>query len=306
VSRPGLRAGEGTLLTLGLFLGLLHLPISLETSISLTNHGSLIRTLVLLLYPLALALTGLGAALSRRLPALAAPAGQRAAGAALLAFLLTALRANFLVGDGAELLGAGLLYLTSLGAWFLLVGAGVAGGLAAARDAGTGRVGRAWALHLCGLVAGYALSELSFSRAGVNAALLCAGLSLLAWPRAAAGLLAAGLLASAGVELDGRLESLRTLGALEGEHAAGAFRVNPSQIDAIMAERSEAVSAPTWLAWSRYGQVRVVPLEEEGRYMVMYNLRRQYDLGPRRPRGAARAGWRRGRPSTARCRWTVG
>jgi len=289
--RLWLRAGEGQLLTLGLLLGLLHLPISLETSISLTNHGSLIRTLVLLLYPLALALTGLGAALYHRLPALAATAGQRAAGLALLAFLLTSLRASFLVGDAGALVRAGALYLLSLGCWFLLVGAGVAGGLAAAKGAGEGRVGRAWALHLCGLVAGYALSEAVFSRAGVNGVVLCAGVALLVWPRRAVGLLAALLLFAGATDLDGRLEQQRVLGFLETGESLGTRRSSPSQIDALMAAESETMRAPEHLGWSRYGQVRVVSMAGyDDRFMMLYNLRRQYDLHPGGDRSAAPGG----------------
>ena len=59
------------LLAVGIGIGLLHLPISLALNVTLNGQGAMARSIVLLLYPVAVAETGLGAVLAMRQPQLA-------------------------------------------------------------------------------------------------------------------------------------------------------------------------------------------------------------------------------------------
>ncbi len=269
-----------TVFLIGLLLGLLHLPLSLEISVSLTRHGSMVRSLLLLLYPVALALTGMGAALAQSRPETASrPGPLRLAGASLLFFLLAALRSNFLSPDGVVLVISALLHLLALGAWFLLLGFSLAGAITREKSWDESHVGIAWALHLLGLVVGYLCSEILVVHVGPNALLLSAGASLLLWPRYGLVLMGAALVLCQGLDVDMNLEVHRQLQGWEQIDADNAARreqdYSRQRARRILAAETELV----YLGWSRFGQVRVLQTDNS-RYLVLYNLKRQYDVKP--------------------------
>lgn len=271
--RVGERGAAWRLAGLGVLLGVAYLPATLEISVTLSHHGAFVRTLLLLLYPMALAATGLGALLLGRAPALAGPSALRGAGLSLLAYAGAALFVNFLTSGTAALLGAAVLHVATLSGFYLLMGAAVAGAYAEAHAEGRG--GLAWAAHLGGLLVGYLASDPAVQVVGVNALLVAIGAALLLVPRVAlVGVVLASALA-VGVGLDGRIEACRDLGGLAGEGAG--VRVRRNVAGAQMARVAAALAEPLWMGWSRYGQTTVVPTGPEGRdTLVAYNLQRQF------------------------------
>ena len=120
---PLVRGELALQLLLGLLLGSLHLSISLQTAISAAPYSALVRTLILMLYPLALALTGLGALLVERWTALGGGRGLRGAGLLLLAFLGASLRLPLSGEWSRDLPLVATTTLLTLGGWYLLMGA---------------------------------------------------------------------------------------------------------------------------------------------------------------------------------------
>ena len=101
-----MRITELGVIGIGVAIGLMHLPLSLEVATTLSYQSSMVRTLIMLLYPIAMALTGLGAVLAMTVPALARPGAMRVAGASLLILLGATHRLNYrtdstMILDGA-------------------------------------------------------------------------------------------------------------------------------------------------------------------------------------------------------------
>ena len=296
---PRRRSDELTVLSVGLAFGLLHLPFSLGLAVTLAFHGSFVQTVLLLLYPVALALTGVGAALAGVSPWLAAGRGSlRVAGVAALAFLAASLWLNFLTSELWALVAAAIAHFGALGAWFLALGAALAGALARLRA--EGRVGRAWAVHLAGLVVGYAVSEPMVVAVGLNAALLAVGLCFVvfgrAWAIALPVAVGLGLVASP----DAWLEDTRALEVWQDEDEQVVFGREAGWKDERAAALHAAGKRRVWLGWSRYGQVQVLPVNNSNKYTVLYNYKPQYDVCPGcDERERFEAAWDRGEvPST--------
>lgn len=273
------------LVGIGVAIGLMHLPLSLEVAATLSYQSNMVRTLIMLLYPIAMALTGLGAVLAMKMPALARPGALRIAGAALLILLAASLRLNFLTDDPMVLLGAWITHLGAIGTWYIALGAGQAALLSRIQQRAPERIGIAWAIHLLGLMLGYLLSEASVSTIGANAVLLCGGAALLLAPRLSVLLLAPALLIASQTDLDSQLEDHRELTGEVGMGEEGWKEVR-------LREALERGIERIHLGWSRFGQVQV--FDRGGRSLIFYNLKRQYELrpstrrGPRRGRGGQR------------------
>jgi len=279
------RITELGLVGIGVAIGLMHLPLSLEVATTLSYQSSMVRTLIMLLYPIAMALTGLGAVLAMKVPALARPGALRVAGAALLVLLVAALRLNFLTDSPMIMLGAWITHLGAIGTWYLALGAGQAALLSRIQQISPERIGIAWAVHLVGLLLGYLLSEPSVVIIGANAVLLCGGLALLLAPRLSVLLLVPALLIASQTDLDMQLEQSREL---TGDVGMGEDGWKEIRLREALENGIERIH----LGWSRFGQVQV--FNRGGRSLIFYNLKRQYELRPsarhvsRRGRGGQR------------------
>ncbi len=273
---PLVRGELALQLLLGLLLGSLHLSISLQTAISAAPYSALVRTLILMLYPLALALTGLGALLVERWTALGGGRGLRGAGLLLLAFLGASLRLPLSGEWSRDLPLVATTTLLTLGGWYLLMGAVMADSLQRLRE--HAQIPLGWATHLAGLMIGYGLSELAVVEVGANAVLAVTGAALLLGGRQLAfGLWSAGLVAAAWTQLDRPLEQARDLGvqpALRQEGAGASGRQTRAALHSVLDQT-------LWIGWGRLSQVRLVPWEEGAAtrsYGVFYNFAHQYGV----------------------------
>jgi len=273
------RITELGLVGIGVAIGLMHLPLSLEVATTLSYQTSMVRTLVMLLYPIAMALTGLGAVLAMKVPVLSRPGAMRVAGAALLILLAASLRLNFLTDSPTVLLWAWIAHLGAIGGWYLALGAGQAALLSRIQQLSPGRIGIAWAIHLLGLLVGYLLSEPSVVTIGANAVLLCGGVALLLAPRLSVLLLVPALLIASQTDLDAHLEDHREL---TGDVGIGDVGWKEVRLREGLADDMERV----YLGWSRFGQVQV--FDRGGRGLMFYNLKQQYALRQGRPRAFGR------------------
>jgi len=259
---------------IGVAIGLMHLPLSLQLSITMTYQTSTIRTLVMLLYPIAMALTGLGAVLAMKRPGWAGPGILRVAGMALCVLLFASLRLNFLTHNLTVLVGAWVAHLSAIGLWYVSLGAGQTVFLAWIRRSRPELVGPAWGVHLVGLMVGYLLSEASVVHVGANAVLLGGALALMALPRASLLALLPVLFLFRGLDVDVLLEDFRAFD--------DRMRVNDDSDPNWKSQRSRKVrkSAPEreYLGWSRFGQVQVFEANE--RIATHYNLKHQHEFRP--------------------------
>jgi len=275
---------------LGLVLGSVHLALSLELAISASPYRTLVRTLILLLYPLALSLTGLGALLLERWPRLGGDRALRGAGALLVVFLVTLLQVPS-SGEGLrDLPVLGGAVLGTLGGWYLLLGAAMAASLHRLRQ--QERVSEGWAAHLLGLLLGYGLSEPLVVQVGANAVVLLTALALLLAARRAMPVWAMLLAMGLWVPLDGALEDLRDVEGLWPEA--------PEHLDGSGGQRAGGgITWTVWMGWSRRSQVRLVEARafrgQRTELRVLYNFANQYAVDPRPhrwSRGSADVSWR--------------
>jgi hypothetical protein len=288
---------------LGLVLGLVHLALSLELGLTLAAQGALVRTVLLFIYPLALAGLGMGAALDTRLAPDRDPSlTLRGAGAALLAFLGVSHASGFMgIETGAigapeysllaillnpSLVLPGLLFLGSLGLFYGLVGISIAPFIRSLKSEGEKAVGWGWGVHLCGLVVGYLGVDFLITNLGPGCVLLGCGLSLLITPRHALVPLVVLLLGFHGLGVQNRLEDMRNL----EDVARSVRRVNQvrrheqgltDRRDAHMGSLQtleKAVREPLAMGWSRHAQVRLI--EGPGNFdaMGLYNFRLQWGI----------------------------
>ncbi len=278
-STNGATTGDqaAALFQLGLALAIAHVTVALEIGATLSRQGSLVKSLVLLLYPVAVALLGFGAALDRIVlrnpdptPAL------RASGALLVAFLFLALRVNFLSGDWANQAVAAGTHVVVLGAWFICAGVALARLVRSARAGGASSTGRLWAVHQVGLVVGYALQELLVPRVGASALHLMLGLSLLVPARLSLPVLLGGCLLAPSLDLDRRLDDLRDTSAVY-QHDYAETRGTG------LLEKLRAAGAGSLTfrhrAWSRLGQFELVEVEDAtGHLAGWYNYQPQWGL----------------------------
>jgi hypothetical protein len=259
----------------GVVMGGVHLALSLELALSASLYRTMVRTLILMLYPAALALTGLGSYLQARRPELGSERGLRAAGALLVMFLGLVLVAPISGVMGWDLLLLGSVVLVTLGGWYLLLGAVITRSLQRLRD--QGHVSLGWGVHLAGLMVGYGLSEPLVVAVGANAAILLTGLALVAGGRQVLPLWA--LLQALGIWLpiDQVIEDYRRTEVLlpeapETNDRDGEAMAQPEILDT------------DWMGWSRRSQVRLVRLTERrgGRqqFRVLYNFANQYRVDP--------------------------
>lgn len=286
--RPALRLGLA-LFQLGLVLAVAHVTVALEIGATLSRHGALVKSLVLLLYPVAVACLGLGAALDRLVLRSDDPRWpQRGAAACLLLFLPVTLRLNFLSGAEGDQAVASVAHVLSLGGWFLFAGVAIARMLRAARRSGARAVGLVWAAHQLGLVLGYLVQDPLLPAVGANALHAVIAASLLLPP--AAGLAAAagalGLAARSG--LDAELEALRDTSAVfdadYGENQSELLldRVRASGEDTLRFRHQ---------AWSRLGLFQLVEVTPGSDHFAgWYNFQPQWDLN--KPEDQDLAGFR--------------
>jgi len=270
------------LFALGLIIGQSHLPLSLELSVTLSHHGSLTRSLLLFLYPLAVAVLGLGAVLERRLSRDRGRHASPIAGAGLAAFLAAALRVNFLDPAPARLALAAAASLATLSCLFLALGVTIAHLLRRARSAGARPVMIAWVAHLGGLVIGYLSSDPLVYAVGVNAMLACAALALLLPLRLAPVTLVALLALSPWARLDDRLEGWRDLQPFEQR----AFQAAGERPALYLDYREGDGWRLVYRAWSRFAQTRLLWHDDKGLLRGYHNFFRQFlhrSHPPRRP-----------------------
>ncbi len=259
----------------GVVMGGVHLALSLELALSASLYRTMVRTLILMLYPAALALTGLGAYLQAGRPELGSAWGLRGAGALLVVFLGLVLVAPVSGAMGWDLLLLGSVVIVTLGGWYLLLGAVITRSLQSLRD--KGHVSLGWGVHLAGLMVGYGLSEPLVVTVGANAAILLTGLALIAGGRQVLPLWA--LLQAVGIWLpvDQVVEDYRRTEVLLPESPETHDR------DGDAMAQGEIIDTD-WMGWSRRSQVRLVRLTERrgGRqqFRVLYNFANQYRVDP--------------------------
>jgi hypothetical protein len=287
---------------LGLVLGLVHLALSLELGLTLAAQGALVRTVLLFIYPLALAGLGMGAALDTRLAPDRDPSlSLRGAGAALLAFLVVSHASGFMgietVAIGApeysllaillnpSLVLPGLLFLGSLGLFYGLVGTSIAPFIRSLKSEGEKAVGWGWGLHLCGLVVGYLGVDYLITNLGPGCVLLGCGLSLLITPRHALVPLVVLLLGFHGLGVQNRLEGLRRL----EDVGQAIYRVNQvrryeqglsgrSGPMGMFQELERKVREPLAMGWSRHAHVRLIEGTPPYDVVGLYNFRFQWGI----------------------------
>ena len=275
-----------SLFGVGLALGLMHLPIALELGVTHSYQSGLVRTLVMMLYPVAMALTGLGAVIAMARPRWVRLDGFRLGGLALLVLLFASLRINFLTENTAALLAASALHFVAIGVWYLSMGAGLADLLVQARLRRL-PIAQAWAWHLAGLVLGYLSTEPAIEIVGANGALFSTAITLLVVPRVSLFFLLPALGLAHLYDVDERLEDLRA--------AAYSFReVSRSAATNPLEDSGRNQYEREYLGWSRFGQLQVwsfqgaslrraenravLALVEREIRVVLYNYRLQYDV----------------------------
>ncbi len=167
---------------IGFLLGLFYLPIALEMGVTSAYQSVLMRTFIGMLFPLAVALTGIGALLAVHRPGWASRHAFRFGGAGLLVHLFVALRLTFWNEGVFGLLFTSLCHLGAMGAWYVALGAWLKETLSAARES-AGALAWGWSAHLAGAALGYLCSEPAVESVGVNALLFTAGCVFVLIPR---------------------------------------------------------------------------------------------------------------------------
>gem|GEM_PF-3043107 len=258
---------------IGFVLGLFYLPIALEMGVTSAYQSVLTRTFIGMLFPVALALTGIGALFAVHRPGWASRHAFRFGGVGLLVHLFVALRLTFWNEGAFGLLFTSLCHLGAMGAWYTALGAWLTETLSAARDSATA-LAQGWSAHLAGAALGYLCCEPAVESVGVNALLFTAGCVFVLIPRVPLLVLVPALGLAYLLDADERLESWRVLGpVVEAIETESGHRLSDEQIPR------------DFLGWSRDGQVQVwVPKTETQRHrigqmrLVLYNYRFQYEV----------------------------
>jgi spermidine synthase len=266
------------LAVVGFAIGWLHLPISLAFNVTLGSQGSLARSIVMLLYPVAVAVTGLGAVLAMKYPAVAKPGAMRVAGISILFFLFCTLRFNFFTESDSHLFGSTVCHIFAIAMWYLSLGAAQAGMLSTIKRHSESQIGLAWAIHLLGLFLGYLASEGTVVFFGVSVVLAAAGIALSLSPRWSIPLVGALLLVGHVTGAEMVMEKHRLVdGLFEPDFSS----VRSRKSMGMGGNQEPALPQVEHLAWSRFGQFRV-HLKRNGDREVRYNLRHQYTMSGRR------------------------
>ncbi len=284
------------LFLLGLCMAISHYAVSLELSVNISHHGSLVQSVLLFLYPLAYAFVGVGAVIDHRFLRRGGEPGSsdallQLAGVALLCFLILALRINGLGASLGGLVASVTASAVTLCAWFLLLGVVLSQKLSQVKAMGSRALALGWALHLAGLLLGYALNRTLVMDVGVNALLLGLGLALLA-ARFALPALVLLLFACVLLNVDGRVERLRDLSSVQLDRALGLGKmvVLPEAEMAVM-ERGLAFSEWNIVhrRWSPFALFMLTgqPLNNSrsGGYVGIYNFKHQWDVSSSKEAG---------------------
>ncbi len=279
-----------SLFHIGLALSLTHLAVALQLGVTLSRQGILMRTLVLFLYPVAFACVGLGAAAGQSwFPRLRSSAPLRASGLALIAFFVVALRLHFMTNDTTRLTLTSIAHLGTLGAWFICTGLALGPLLRQAHRAGARWVGRGWAVHLLGLVAGYLGFDLLVGPTGANVILVATGLSLMLLPKTGILVLAGVLWSAPTLDLDWRLERLRKTEenpTRRYDFLAPRLGTRGKAISSRLQPLYDRLDEPIFHGWSRLSQLRFVDASEVGAGIAaFYNYHFMWLTGPASLRG---------------------
>ncbi len=275
-----------------------HFAASLELSVNISQHGTLVQSVLLFLYPVAYAFVGVGAVVDHRWMR---PDGTprppdlplRLAGLALLAFFLLALTVNGLTDNRGLLAVSVAASVITLSAWYLLLGVALSQQLSVIKALGTKALARGWALHLAGLLLGYALNRVLVMDVGVNALLFCLGLSLLVLPRQAAFVFGLLVLLAGPLQLDARLEPLRDLSGVHLDRALGfnkmATQKSATSMDlgASIALHGDNLLHTRWSPFALFmlsRQPDATPRAEH--YVGIYNFKHQWDVTNEKDTGA--------------------
>lgn len=230
----------------GFALAVTQLPISLSLGVVFDQQQVVVRSLLLLLFPLAYACFGVGAAVAARSGALAEPlGGLRLGGAALLGLQAAVLVLPLMSATGWVLRGGVGVVGVLLGGWYFSLGLVLSRVVAGTRADAPGGLGVLWAVHLAGIVGGYLASLALVPAVGVHAVLVAVGLSALPGGVAGPALLALVLALAGPVGLDDRLEGLRS-GPVLGTEGRG--RCAPRR----------AAEPVSWSGWSLHAYVQLV------------------------------------------------
>ncbi len=267
-----------------------HFAASLELSVNVSQHGTLVQSVLLFLYPIAYAFVGVGAVVDHRWMRRGDTPGApelplRLAGLALLAFFLLALTVNGLTDSAALLAVSVAASAITLSGWYLLLGVALSQQLSVVKAMGTRALAQGWALHLAGLLAGYALNRTLIMDVGVNALLFCLGLSLMVLPRLAAPVFGLLVLLANPLQLDARLEPLRNLSGVQSERALGYSKMSaqpgagPGGLGASVALHGDNLIHTRWSPFALFmlsRQPSATPRAEH--YSGIYNFKHQWDV----------------------------
>ncbi len=266
----------------GFAVAVAQVAASVELSATLSSLGSLVRSLVLLMYPVAVALLGLGAVLDQRRYGGTDPRMPlRLAGLAIVAFLVVALRVNFLAPSAPDIALATFAHSVTLGAWFLCLGAALGRIMRGAPTNQPQAHARMWAVHALGIFIGYTCVDPLVQWVGVNALLLAVGLSMLMPARlgTAAFVIVASGFALTG--LDARIEAARDMSGWQRAHGEDRDSEEDRGPDTTRRRPNEEAFRTVHLAWSRLGQFRLVEGNDEANVRSgWYNFHPQWKVSP--------------------------
>lgn len=247
---------------LGFVLAATQLPLSLSLGVVFDPQQIVVRSLLLLLFPVAYACLGVGAALAPGAGALARPAtGLRLGGGALLGLQLAVLTLPLLTAEGWRLRGGMVVIGVLLSGWYFSLGLVLSRVLGDLRERRPERVGVFWAVHLVGIVVGYGASIGLVPAIGAHALLVAVGLSALPGGLWGVPVLVAVLGLAGPVDLDRHLEDARS-----GPVALSEVRSNCAPIDP-----ADPVS---WRGWSHHAYVQIVHVRLRDTAIAGYYNRR--------------------------------
>jgi hypothetical protein len=164
----------------GLSMVWIQILVALEMDVSLAPFGGESRMAFQLLLPFAIALTGVGAVIAERWRP-GVDRVLRLAGVGVLVLLGICLAVHLAVHNALspKALVRALVYVAGIGLPLLMLSIGVGRSLLDAHLEGKPAVGRAIAVHLAGLLIGYATLPPLLHEVGANAGLFALGVSLL-------------------------------------------------------------------------------------------------------------------------------
>jgi hypothetical protein len=258
----------------------LQILVALEMDVSLAPMGGESRMAFQLVYPFALALSGVGAVLAERWRP--APSfSLRVAGAGILLSLAICLRVHLALPTdvGFEAVARAILHLAGLSVPMLALSAAVAGAWLDAHVGGSRVLGRAVAVHLAGLLCGYALVAPLLRHVGANAGLAALGLALLAGGRRGIPAIPVVVAIAGASGVDRALERVRVIDTEWADKTAGDDEGEGSP--RVLARFLEM--EPLHLDWGLYHQFRVAK-GHRGDIVGFYGWMMQWTI-PRPDRG---------------------